>query len=130
MSAEGRRWLAYAQENRRAATVCLEGDRFNPCLQNAQQAVEKALKALHLAQGLPLKKSHSIGELRRDLLRAQVDPGLSEDAADLLDTIYLPSKYPLGSVLPHFEPDAEMGRRCVAIADQVLALAVKRFSQT
>jgi HEPN domain-containing protein len=69
MSAEGRRWQAYAQENRRAATVCLKSDLFNPCLQNAQQAVEKTLKALHLAHGLPLKKTHSIGELRGDLLR-------------------------------------------------------------
>ena len=77
MSAEGRRWLVYAQENLRAATMCLEGNLFNPCLQNAQQAVEKALKALHIASGLPLKKTHSIGELRGDLLRAKVDPGLS-----------------------------------------------------
>ena len=46
MSAEGRRWLTYAQENLRAATLCLESDLFNPCLQNAQQAVEKALKAI------------------------------------------------------------------------------------
>ena len=86
------------------------------------------------AQGAPPRKwpspekTHSIGELRSDLLRAQVNPGLSEDDADLLDTIYLPSKYPLGSVLPHFEPDAEMARRCVAVADQVLAVAAKRFS--
>ena len=66
MSAEARRWLAYAQENGRAASVCLESDLFNACLQNAQQAVEKALKALHLARGLPLKKTHSIGELRQE----------------------------------------------------------------
>jgi HEPN domain-containing protein len=79
--------------------------------------------------GILLRKTHSIGELRGDLLRARVDPGLSEDAADLLDTIYLPSKYPLGSALPHFEPDAEMARRCLAVADQVLAAAAKRFSQ-
>jgi len=26
----------------------------------------------------------------------------------LLDSVYLPSKYPLGSVLPHFDPDAEI----------------------
>jgi HEPN domain-containing protein len=76
-----------------------------------------------------VKKTHSIGELRGDLLRANVDPGLTEDAADLLDTIYLPSKYPLGSVLPHFEPDAEMARRCVAVADGVLALVAKRVAQ-
>jgi len=128
MSAEGRRWLVYAQENLRAAAMCLEGNLFNPCLQNAQQAVKKALKALHLAGGLPLKKTHSIGELRGDLLRAKVDPVLSEEAAELLDTIYLPSKYPLGSVLPNFEPDAEMARRCLTIANQVVSIATRRFA--
>jgi HEPN domain-containing protein len=128
MPGEGNRWLAYAHENLRAATVCLETNLFNPCLQNAQQAVEKALKALHLASDLPLKKTHNIGELRADLLRAKVDPGLSEDAAEFLDTIYLPSKYPLGSALPDFEPDAEMARRCLAIANRVFAEATRLLS--
>ena len=127
MSAEARRWLGYAEENRRAAELCLQANLFNPCLQNAQQAVEKALKALHLGSGLSLKRTHSIGELRRDLLRAQVDPGLTADAADLSDTIYLPSKYPLGSVLPDFEPDVTMAQRCVALANEVLTAAGKRF---
>ena len=77
MSAESRRWLAYAQEN----------------------------------------------------LRANVDPGLSEDGAELLDTIYLPSKYALGSVLPNFEPDAEMAQRCLTIANHVVSsVAAKRFT--
>jgi HEPN domain-containing protein len=120
MSAESRRWLAYVQENLRVATMCL---------QNAQEAVEKALKALHLASGLPLKRTHSIGELRSELLRVNVDPGISEDDAELLDTVYLPSKYPLGSVLPNFEPDAEMARRCLTIANHVVSSATaKRFT--
>jgi HEPN domain-containing protein len=90
---------------------------------------EKALKALHLVSGLPLKKTHSIGELRSELLRVNVDPGISEDDAELLDTIYLPSKYPLGSVLPNFEPDAEMARRCLTIANHaVSSVAGKRFT--
>jgi len=87
MPAESRRWLAYAQENRHVAALSLESDLFNPCLQNAQQATEKARKALCLASGLPLKKTHSIAELRGDLLQAQADPGLSAAAADLLDTM-------------------------------------------
>ena len=33
----------------------------------------------------------------------------------LLDTIYLPSKYPLGSVLPAFTPDAHTARQCLAV---------------
>lgn len=126
MSAEASRWLAYAEENRRVGALCLDSGLFNPSLQNAQQAVEKALKAMCLACGLPLKKTHSIGELRRDLLQSALDPGLTEDESDLLDTIYLPSKYPLGSVLPAFDPDAQMARHCLAIADRVLAAAASR----
>ncbi len=96
---------------------------IHPGLQNAQQAAEKALKAIGLARSIPLRKTHSIGELRRRLLDAGLNPGLTEDEADLLDTVYLPSKYPLGSVLPAFEPDAQTTQRCLAIADRVLAAA-------
>ena len=85
--------------------------------------MEKALKAMGLACGIPLKKTHSIGELRRGILNIGLDPGLTEDEADLLDTIYLPSKYPLGSVLPAFEPDAQTAEHCLAIVDRVLAAA-------
>ena len=100
-----------------------ESGLFNPSLQHAQQAVEKALKAMGLVRGLPLKKTQSIGELRRGLLDIGFDPGLTEDEADLLDAIYLPSKYPLGSVLPAFEPDAQTAEHCLAIVDRVLAAA-------
>jgi HEPN domain-containing protein len=105
--------------------LCQESGLFNPSLQNAQQAAEKALKAMGLAAGVPLKKTHSIGELRQGLVTIGIDPALTEDESDLLDTIYLPSKYPLGSVLPAFTPDAQTARHCLGIADRVLAAAAK-----
>jgi HEPN domain-containing protein len=120
MSAEARQWLAYARENRQVAALCQDSGLFNPSLQNAQQAGEKALKTMGLAAGMPFKKTHSIGELRRGLLDIGLDPGLTEDEADLLNTIYLPSKYPLGSVLPAFEPDAQTAEHCLAIVDRVM----------
>ena len=123
MSAEARQWLLYARENRQVAALSCESGLFNPSPQNAQQAVEKALKAMGLVRGVPLKKTHSIGELRRGLRDIGLDPGLSEDEADLLDTVYLPSKYPLGSVLPAFEADVQTAHHCLAIADRVLAAA-------
>jgi HEPN domain-containing protein len=123
MSAEARQWLAYARENRQVTAMSRDSGLFNPSLQNAQQAVEKALKAMGLVRGVPLKKTHSIGDLRRGLLAIGLEPGLTEDEADLLDTIYLPSKYPLGSVLPVFEPDAQTAEHCLAIVDRVLAAA-------
>jgi hypothetical protein len=44
---------------------------------------------------------------------------LAEEECELLDSIYLPSKYPLGSVLPDFEPDKQTCERCIAIAECV-----------
>lgn len=58
MSAENR-WLTYAQENLEAAKLCLANGLYNTCLQNAQQAVEKALKAVIIKHNLPFSKTHS-----------------------------------------------------------------------
>jgi len=48
---------------------------------------------------------------------------ITAEECDLLDAIYLPSKYPLGSALPDFAPDEEICRQCVQIAERVVALA-------
>jgi len=127
MNDEARLWLQYADENRRVAVLCFESGLFNPCLQNAQQAVEKSLKALCLAIGLPLKKTHSIAELIADLRCAGSSLNFVEDDIDLLDSVYLPSKYPLGSVLPNFNPDTSLAQRCLALANYVLSEAQNRL---
>lgn len=44
---------------------------------------------------------------------------LSDDDCDLLDSIYLPSKYPLGTVLPDFNPDEDTCRECLAIVKRI-----------
>jgi len=119
MKDETRTWLKYSRENLRSAKLLLESGLFNPCLQNVQQAVEKGLKALIVESFLELKKTHSINELRNALLPLRMKLDLSEEECDLLDSIYLPSKYPLGSVLPDFEPDMEICEQCMAIADRV-----------
>lgn len=40
---EAKDWLAYAESNLSAARLLLDSCYFNPCLQEAQQATEKAL---------------------------------------------------------------------------------------
>jgi len=86
--------------------------------------LKKSLKAVCLSMGLPLKKTHSIGELRNDLLRAGLVIGIEDDDCEFLDSIYLPSKYPLGSALPDFEPDSTIALRCLDLADRIIAEAV------
>ena len=130
MSDEARQWIRYARENLRVAEMCLDSGVLNPSLQNAQQAVEKALKAMSLLAGLPLKRTHSIQELRRDLQGRGIEVGLMDEDCELLDSIYLPSKYPLGSALPDFEPDMALCRRCVKLARELAATAEQRAGTT
>lgn len=119
MSDEHRLWFVYADENLAVARLALEGGYYNACLQNVQQAVEKYPKATLLAQNMTFQKTHSIETLDRQLKDAGLDAGLSEGDCELLDSIYLPSKYPLGSVLPEFDPDEEIGKLCVEMAERV-----------
>ncbi|OHB63011.1 MAG: DNA-binding protein [Planctomycetes bacterium RBG_13_62_9] len=116
MKDETRTWLEYAHENLSAAKLLLDHDVFNPCLQNVQQTVEKMLKALLVESGDKVKRTHSISELVALLSAKGLSVPLVADECDLLDSIYLPSKYPLGSALPDFEPDRVICDRCVGIA--------------
>lgn len=121
MNDETRLWLGYAEENLQSAELLLANQLWNPCLQNAQQSVEKFLKALLIAYAIPLKRTHSINELARLLAARGIESDLTEDQCDLLDSIYLPAKYPLGSALPRFVPDEEISRHCVQIAERAAA---------
>lgn len=119
MNDEAKTWLAYAHENLASAKVLLDNDLYNPCLQNVQQAVEKMLKAVLVELREKPSKTHSIGELMAALGPKNRALAITEDEADLLDSIYLPSKYPLGNVLPNFEPDQALCQRCLGIAERV-----------
>jgi len=40
--------------------------------------------------------------------------------AIFLDTIYIPSKYPLGSALPDYNPDDEICQMYIKVAERIL----------
>ena len=119
MKDQTKKWLEYADENLRSAKVLLESELFNPCLQNVQQSVEKMLKAVLVESGIKIKKTHSINELVTVLAENGMKINIEEDERDLLDSIYLPSKYPIGGILPDFESDMKTCRQCVTIADRL-----------
>ena len=87
MKKETNTWLEYAEENLRSAKVLCESHLYNPALNNAQQAVEKALKALLIERSVRFRKTHSINE-RRLVFDAGIRIELNEDECDLLDSIY------------------------------------------
>lgn len=119
MKDETKQWLKYANENLQSARVLLNSCLFNPCLQNAQQAVEKLLKAVLVEFSIKFTKTHSINELVMLLAANNLDINLTEEECDLLDSIYLPSRYPLGNILPDFEPDDQICKSCLGIMERV-----------
>lgn len=119
MKGETRKWLEYADENLKSSKVLLDNGLFNGCLQNAQQAVEKMLKAVLVEFSIKFKKTHSTDELVMMLAEKRLDINMVEEERELLDSIYLPSKYPLASILPDFEPDEQTCENCIAIAERV-----------
>lgn len=119
MKDETEQWLAYADENLRSARLLLQDHLLNPTLQNAQQAAEKAIKAILIERGAAIRKTHSIGELAGFLREFKVDLQISDEECELLDSIYLPSKYPLGSALPRFDPTPAFRLVIIGIADRI-----------
>ena len=129
MSDEAWAWLRYARENLQVAEMTLQAELLNPCLQNSQQAIEKALKANRVHRQMSARRTHSIRDLNRDLVIAGIKTGLTEEDCELLDSIYVGSKYPLDSVLPNSLPDPAVCLRCVSLAKQVLVL-MERIVET
>jgi HEPN domain-containing protein len=129
MSDEAWMWLQYARENLQVAELTLQAGLLNPCLQNSQQAIEKALKAIRVHQQMPVRRTHSIRDLNRDLFIAGIKTGLTEEDCELLDSIYVGSKYPLDSVLPDSISDPVVCLRCVNLAKQVL-VSMERIVET
>lgn len=119
MKDETKIWLDYSKENLESAKILLESKLFNPCLQNVQQCVEKALKILLIENSIKLKKTHSISELKNILLEKGFEIEITDEECEFLDSIYLPSKYPISSVLPYYEPNLEICNNGISIAEKV-----------
>lgn len=120
MKDETRLWLKYAEENLGAAGAIFDAGYLNACLQNCQQAVEKALKSLLIEFAFEFRKTHHIRELKGLLDDAHISVDISNDDCRFIDSIYLPSRYPVGSALPDAEPDREQCHHCLKVAKRVL----------
>ena len=120
MKRETEIWLDFSRENLQSCKILLDSHLYNPSLQNAQQAIEKSLKALMIEHGIKMQRTHNIATLLSQLQQQKIAIGIEEDEVDLIDSIYLSSKYPLGSVLPDFHPDESLCRTCLHIAKTVL----------
>ncbi|GAB6147376.1 HEPN domain-containing protein [Desulfocicer niacini] len=123
MKDETKVWLKFAEENLKSSKILLKSHLYNPSLQNTQQAAEKPLKAIFIEKNIKLKRTHDILELVNLLNDHDISVDITEEQCDFLNTIYLPSKYPVGSALPDFNPDEDICRDAILIAANVFISA-------
>ncbi|MBI5417204.1 hypothetical protein HZA55_04575 [Candidatus Poribacteria bacterium] len=53
----------------------------------------------------------------------------TEEDCEFLDSIYLPSKYPIGSVLPYYEPNLEICNQGIDIASKIFKITQRLLYQ-
>ncbi len=122
---EARRWFQQAYYDLKATRWNIQGGFYDTACFLAQQASEKALKALLYYQGSRRTAllTHSLVEMVRE--GGKKTPGVMDllDQARELDLHYIPSRYPNG--IPSGYPHQFYGKK---VADQALASAEKIFS--
>ena len=119
MRDETRVWLTYADENFEIAKLALAHGYVNSCLHNVQQTIEKALKAVVVEHGIEFRRTHSVRELTQLLANAGFLVDVSDEECDLIDSIFVPSKYPAYGVLPDSPPDQGICERCMEISERI-----------
>jgi len=87
-------WLAQALRDLEKAKLDLQYEYWEWACFTAQQAAEKAVQALLIARGADVW-GHAITPMLRALKDVNVPPQLIEHA-QLLDTFYIPARYPNG----------------------------------
>ncbi|MCL6553993.1 MAG: HEPN domain-containing protein [Firmicutes bacterium] len=88
-----RDWLAQAQRDLEQAEDSRRAGRHEWACFAAHQAAEKAVKALHLRLGQEAW-GHVVARLLRDLPPAVAVPAELIEKARVLDTFYIPTRYP------------------------------------
>lgn len=118
-------WLARAKGDIALASVPLpEGGFLVDLCYHAQQAVEKAIKAVYRSIGRPFRYTHDIGELLAGLEAAGIEvPDAARDAVDLTSFAW-EARYP-GAVEPLTD---EEYRSAVESAEAVVFWAPNRVS--
>ena len=130
--AEALRWLRTADDDLDTAVILKDNKKFAHACFHAQQAAEKALKALWInADAEPW--GHSIQKLIEDLQTVDLElfevfKGLSR-LGNLLDRFYIPTRCPNG--LPDLTPDVvfeeEDAQTCIQSARKIVDEVHQRF---
>jgi HEPN domain-containing protein len=127
---EGRRWLAQAENDLAFAILASREGYFAQACFNAQQAAEKALKAVLYSHGAEQVFGHSVADLAAECANLDTEFGRLVSRAAPLDQFYVATRYPnsLPGGIPaqaFARPDAE---RALDMAREVLSAVKERLA--
>jgi HEPN domain-containing protein len=120
---EARRWWRQAHRDLESAEINLREQRCEVTCFLAQQAAEKAVKALLYAQGESPVLGHSLLGLTQRAAEYVTEMAALREAAKTLDGYYVPSRYPNGltdEVTPGDFFDRSDGERGLTAARSIL----------
>jgi HEPN domain-containing protein len=122
--AEAARWLTAAREDLAYARHAVTGGFHAPACFHAQQAAEKAVKALHYFRGARAVIGHSVRALIEALAPPEALAAQLEGAREL-DLFYIPARYPngLGEGTPGQAFSAEQSGRAITLATAIVDAA-------
>jgi len=126
ISADSQKWMRFSDEDLKAADSTLGDEVFSAACFHAQQAVEKAIKAILAVKTGNIPRQHSI-------LRLAEMSGNKEffeqhkDKFEFLDKFYAPTRYPdvLPGSLPEGLPGREDAEKAVESAKEIVDFVKK-----
>jgi HEPN domain-containing protein len=129
---EAKRWFRQAKADLAVVKSLIQAGHYAPACFQAQQAGEKAVKAVLFSQGRRVVLGHSIRELVK--LCEKYHPAFADitAAAGLLDQFYIPTRYPNGLPFPAIPSEIytlSQAEGALQSAEEVLA-AVETFLRT
>jgi HEPN domain-containing protein len=123
-------WYAQARHDFDQAAASADAGRYDWACFAAHQAAEKAVKALHLRLGQEAW-GHVVARLLAELPSAQAAPPDLIDAARVLDTFYIPTRYPDSHAEgPPFEHYGRLqGEEALRRAGDVIAFVAEALAE-
>lgn len=123
-------WYAQARHDLEQATASATAGRYDWACFAAHQAAEKAVKALHLRHGQEAW-GHVVARLLAELPAAVAPPPDLIDAARVLDTFYIPTRYPDSHAAgPPFEHYGRLqGEEALHRAGDVIAFVAEALAE-